>query len=694
MDVAGLARLADDAGAHALADAAEVMVDGADRKQGGDGEVRLVDALIAEDQDADSLVDGLFGGLAEFLHGGGESGGTRGGLPEGGEGGRFVLATDLADGIQLLIEEDRGIQRDLRGVLGSLGKEIAPPTERGEERHDQALADRVDRGIGDLREELAEIGVEEARAQGEDGKRRVVSHRADGLGAILDHRLEDHVELLARVAEGDLALGQVDDVEVALGGLELTLLERFDADEVVVHHLAVVVAGGQIVLNLGVAHENAGLGVDGDHLAGGEASLLDDRILVESVHTHLGAQAEDAVVGDLVTGGAKTVAVEAGADSHAVGEDQGGGAVPRFAEAGVVFVEGGEFGGDLLVTAPGRGNQHGHSVEEGSAGHGHDLDDVVEAGGIGSSGLDDRLEQVDVGAPEVGLQLGLAGLGPVAVAADGIDLAVVRQYPEGMGERPGREGVRAVALVVDAERGLVAGMREVGVELLERRGDQKALVDDEAVGEGGDVEVLDPVRGDALLDLVAGQEELALVVLVGHPLDAADKDLLHVGQGHQGLGAEDLPVGGDFAPSEEVEAALVEDLLGDRLGPGLGVFVLIREIHDADAEVGVTVEGLAPALNDRAEEFVGDLGRDAGPVAGTGVGVQSAAVHQVTDGAEADPQDLVGAFAADFGNHADAAGVFLESRIIERGAALMAGQGMVHGVSGCVGDERVVLLCF
>ena len=58
-------------------------------------------------------------------------------------------------------------------------------------------------------------------------------------------------------------------------------------------------------------------------------------------------------------------------------------------------------------------------------------------------------------------------MGPVAVASDGIDLTVVRQDPEGMSKRPSWEGIRAVALMIDAEGSLVVGVGEVGKELLE-----------------------------------------------------------------------------------------------------------------------------------------------------------------------------------------------------------------------------------
>ena len=165
MNVAGLSRLADNAGTHPLADAAEVMMDGADGQQGGDGEVVSVDTLVAENQNPRAFVNGLFGSLAEGVDGRGKSSRSRRGFPKCGKGSRLVLAADCADGFKLLVKENRGVDRDLRGVLGSLGEKIAPPTQSGEERHDQALADRVDRGIGNLGEELAEIGVKKSRTQ-------------------------------------------------------------------------------------------------------------------------------------------------------------------------------------------------------------------------------------------------------------------------------------------------------------------------------------------------------------------------------------------------------------------------------------------------------------------------------------------------------------------------------------------------
>ena len=97
------------------------------------------------------------------------------------------------------------------------------------EAHDDRLAQRVDRRVGDLREQLLEVG-EQRRAQvGQDRQRDVVAHRAGRLGGVARHRREQHAQVLLGPAEGELLgaqrlharhpralLGQVLDVHDAL----------------------------------------------------------------------------------------------------------------------------------------------------------------------------------------------------------------------------------------------------------------------------------------------------------------------------------------------------------------------------------------------------------------------------------------------------------------------------------------------
>ncbi len=96
---------------------------------------------------------------------------------------------DAADALQILVGENR--MRRLEPLL--LGgafevEQVRPRPDKGHERHDQLLADRVDRRVGHLREVLLEIGVQQLRPVGQRRERRVGAHRADRLLARLGHR--------------------------------------------------------------------------------------------------------------------------------------------------------------------------------------------------------------------------------------------------------------------------------------------------------------------------------------------------------------------------------------------------------------------------------------------------------------------------------------------------------------------------
>ena len=72
---------------------------------------------------------------------------------------------------------------------------------------------------------------------------------------------------------------------------------------------------------------------------------------------------------------------------------------------------------------------------------------------------------------------------PVAVALDGVDLAVVRDEPERLRERPRREGVRREARVDERELARVARVGQVREERLELRRGEHALVGEGAGGQ-------------------------------------------------------------------------------------------------------------------------------------------------------------------------------------------------------------------
>src|SRR5262245_6786023 len=96
------------------------------------------------------------------------------------------------------------LEDELTRVLRRFVEEIALWSDSHREGHDDTFANRIDRWIGDLSEELAEVRRQELRLRRQHRERRVVPHRTDGFFAGLRHWADDHSELLARVAEDPL----------------------------------------------------------------------------------------------------------------------------------------------------------------------------------------------------------------------------------------------------------------------------------------------------------------------------------------------------------------------------------------------------------------------------------------------------------------------------------------------------------
>ena len=102
----------------------------------------------------------------------------------------------------------------------------------------------------------------------------------------------------------------------------------------------------------------------------------------------------------------------------------------------------------------------------------------------------------------------LAGAHPVPVAADGVDLAVVRDVAERVGQRPGRERVGGEPGVHDGDRADRPLVGDVGEERRQLLGGQHALVDDGAAGQRGEVDAVPPAacdRSGVVLDPLAGR---------------------------------------------------------------------------------------------------------------------------------------------------------------------------------------------
>ena len=445
-----LAGLQDDArpGAQALAE--EVVVQAGDRQERGHGRVVAVHAAVAQDDDVDlALLDHAAGHHRRFppatwpapVSAADPEEDRQDADPQA----RPVHPADLR---QVLVGEDRPLELEAPAGRRPGVQEIALGTEAGLRRGDQFLPDAVDRGIGDLREEPLEIIVEEPRLVGQDGERRVVAHRAHGLHAVAGHRSQRDALVLARVAEGDLPL---EERLVVRQGRSRTIRQILEMHQMLVEPLAVGALADDLLLDLLVLDDAALLGVDEEHAPRLEAALGQDVFRRDLEHARLRSHDHQAVRGHVITRGAQTVAIEDRTDLLAIGEGDGGRAVPGLHQAGMKLIERLPIVVHALMVGPRLGDHHHDRVGQRAAGQDQEFEGVVEHRGVAALRVDHRQDLLHVLAEQLGVEERLARMHPVDVAAQGVDLAVVSDVAIGMCPRPGGESVGAESRVNQGE---------------------------------------------------------------------------------------------------------------------------------------------------------------------------------------------------------------------------------------------------
>ena len=201
-----------------------------------------------------------------------------------------------------------------------------------------------------------------------------------------------------------------------------------------------------------------------------------------------------------------------------------------------------------------------------------------------------------------------------------------------------------------------AAVGQVGEERLELPSGEHALVDQRPRRQRREVD----------LGLVLG----ALAQAVGQPVQAdahpaagrgGDEHLAEERHAVARHLAHDVGVDGDVAPPEDPQSLLGGDGLDARLG--LGALGLAgREEGDAH---GIRAGDREVEVDDLAEEGVGDLGEDAGPVTHQRVGAGRAAVLEVAQRRQGVLDDVVSCRAAHGGDHGHPAGVVLELAAVQ-----------------------------
>ncbi len=389
----------------------------------------------------------------------------------------------------------------------------------------------------------------------------------------------------------------------------------------------------------------------------------------------------------------QAVAVERGADLPAIGEGDRRRPIPRLHQRGVVFVEGAPLLVHQRIARPGFRNHHHHGVGERVAALHQEFERVVEAGGVRLALVGDRPELVDVLAEQRRGDARLPRRHPVDVAAQRVDLAVVRDVAVRVRQRPGRERVGREALVHERERTLEIRIVQIGIIGLELIGQEHAFVDHRAAGDRHRV----IARGaplapaiDRIGDRLAQDVEPAFELVFRELLLAAADEHLHVRRlGRLDQFTERGIVGRHVAPADEREP-LARDHFGVDVANDLPPIGVGRHEQLADGVFAGCRQLEAEFGRLREEELVRDLHQDAGAVAHARIGTDRAAVLEVAQDPQAVFDDLMRLAALDVGDEADAAGILVELGIVEALGRRHAGIGRGARARGGAQPRRLV----
>src|ERR1051325_5974494 len=421
-----------------------------------------------------------------------------------------VCASQMTQLIQLVVGEDGRAQLDLSRAGGLRLKHILFGADGRVRRHDQLFADAVNRRVRDLREELLEVVVEQLRTLRKHGERRIRAHRADGLVAANGHRCQEELSFLLRVAVDLLALH--DERVLGRGRFRGRARKLFEADEVVPEPVAVRMLRGDAVFQFLVVNDTPLFGIDEEHATGLKPSLHQDSLGRDVEHADFGGHDHKTILRHVVARGPQAVAIEHRADSDSVRKGDRRRPVPRLHQARVIFIKGFLLIAHRLVAAERLRDHHHHGMRKGAARQRQQLQSVVEHGGIRALRVDDGQHLVYVFAEQLGLELAFAGVHPVDIAAQGIDLAVVGDVAVRMRAGPTGKSVGRKTRVDEGERGDHTLVAEVWIEGRQLARGQHSLVDDRSGREARDVEhaaLVYPALG-SLADALAYHVELAL----------------------------------------------------------------------------------------------------------------------------------------------------------------------------------------
>ena len=231
-------------------------------------------------------------------------------------------------------------------------------------RGDEFFADPVDRGVGDLGEELLEIQIKHLRFFAEHGQGGIDAHRPQRIQGVEDggdHRRHD---VFIGVSEGFLLL---QEILADRGILYIDRGELREIDDVGLDPLGIGMKFGDFRLDLFIRNDPFGVRIDQKHLPGFKPPFAFDVFGIQVDDADFGRQDHPVVVGDDIARGTQSVAIQDGTDPDPVAERHRGRSVPRFHDEIIERVEIPFHLRKIIVLFVGFGDHHHDRMRKRSA---------------------------------------------------------------------------------------------------------------------------------------------------------------------------------------------------------------------------------------------------------------------------------------------------------------------------------------
>ena len=396
--------------------------------------------------------------------------------------------------------------------------------------------------------------------------------------------------------------------------------QLLEIQRVFVQPLTVGPGADDFLFQLFVTDNAALLRIDQEHPSGLEPSFLQDAFRLNFEHPYLGTHDDQVILGDVVPRRPEAVAVQDGPHAGAVGEGDGGRAIPGLHQATVIFIKGPFCVGHAGMILPRLGDHHHHRMGQRTSAQRQEFQAVIKNGGITAVFQDNRKDLRQVVTKEFRGHECLPGAHPVDVPPQGINLAVVDEVAIRVGALPTRKGIGAKAGMDQGDSAFHVRVGQVRVEGFELLRGEHTLIDQGLIRQAGNIEILaagDPAVANGVRHAPADYIQLALKgEIIRQPLRAATNENLpnarftRLGRFSQvGVIGRDIPPAQDrlaFFPDDSLQALLAILPLG-----------LIRwQIDHADPVLARSRQADSQSPTDCAQKAMGELDEHPRPVSG------------------------------------------------------------------------------